>query len=303
MPTSRLNPGILYALAAYGAWGVFPIFWKQLDAIPVAPLIAHRVVWSFVLLTSVVGISGRWRRLRPHLRDRRIVATYALAALLVGSNWMLFVGAVISGHVIDTSLGYFINPLLSVLLGVFVLGERPRRMQWVAITIAAVGVIYLTIIYGTPPWIALGLAVTFGLYGLIKKRAPLPSLEGLWLETTVLLPIALGFLIVSTTTGDATWTNLPVRGMVLLVATGVITVVPLLMFTSAARRIPLWMLGMFQYLTPTLTFTLGVFLYHEPFSTERFVGFCIVWVALVVFVIDVARGSGRGSLPVVVEAE
>ncbi len=277
-----MNNGLLYALGAYIMWGLFPIYWKWLQAVPALQVIGHRIVWSFVLLVVVIIATRQWTKFRSTL-TLRILGIYFVAGLLLSVNWLIYVWGVNAGHIVETSLGYFINPLLSVLLGMIFLGERLRPAQWVAIGLAAFGVIYLTLTYGSLPWIALSLAFTFGFYGLVKKVAPLGSLYGLTLETGLMFLPALGYLIFAESTGQAAFGHIGNVSVLLLVGAGVVTTIPLLMFASAARRIPLTMVGVMQYIAPTLQFLIGVLIYKEPFSTSRLIGFSLVWTALIFF--------------------
>jgi chloramphenicol-sensitive protein RarD len=278
-----MNKGILYGLAAYGLWGLLPVYWKWLHAVPAPELLSHRIVWSCVALLAVIFFMRRWPTFRAAAFQPRVLRVYFLAAVLIGVNWLTYVWAVNGGHIVETSLGYFINPLLSVLMGVFFLRERLRAWQWVACGLAAAGVLYLTVAYGALPWIALTLAGTFGVYGLVKKLAPLGSLEGLTLETAILFLPALGYLLFVESGGQAAFLHTGFLTDILLMGAGLATTIPLLLFASGVQRIPLSVIGLLQYIAPTLQFLLGVFLYGEPFPQERFIGFTIVWAALVLF--------------------
>lgn len=278
-----MNQGILYALGAYITWGVFPAYWKLLHGIPALQLLSHRIIWSFIILLAFVLITRQWKLFQTVISHRRILLIYFAAAVLIGLNWLTYVWAVNAGYIVETSLGYFINPLFNVLLGVFVLRERLRRFQWLPVILAAVGVTYLTLVYGRLPWIALTLAISFGIYGLVKKTAPLGSLHGLTLETGILFLPALGWLIYSETTGAGAFLHAGTGPDLLMVGAGLVTTVPLLMFASAAQRIPLSLLGIIQYIAPTLQFMLGVLVFKEPFSHNQLIGFSIVWAALILF--------------------
>ncbi|MEJ5241537.1 MAG: EamA family transporter RarD [Anaerolineales bacterium] len=275
--------GFLYALGAYTIWGIFPIYWKALHQVSAVELIGHRILWSFLTLLGVLTVSGQVRTFWSYLSQPRIRRYYLIAALLIGVNWLVYVWGVNSDQIVETSLGYFINPLLSVLLGVLILRERLRPFQWFPVGLAAVGVIYLTLIYGRVPWIALILAFTFALYGLVKKLAPLNSLHGLSLETAILFLPALAYLLYQEFKGSAAFLHTPPNITLLLLGTGLVTTVPLLMFASAAQRIPLSAVGLMQYIAPTLQFLIGVFVYHEPFDRSRLIGFALVWIALALF--------------------
>lgn len=277
-----MNKGILYALGAYIMWGLFPIYWKWLHDVQATQVIGHRISWSFLLLAIVVIATGQWKKFRTSLTPR-VLGIYLVAGLLLSANWLIYVWGVNAGHVVETSLGYFINPLLSVLLGVIFLKERLRPAQWLPIGLATLGVLYLTWTYGSLPWIALSLAFTFGFYGLVKKTAPLGSLYGLTLETGLVFLPALGYLLFAEGSGQGAFGHTGILTLLLLVGAGPITTIPLLMFASAARRIPLTMVGIMQYIAPTLQFLLGVLVYKEAFTTTSLVGFSLVWLALIVF--------------------
>lgn len=280
-----MKKGLLYAFGAYGLWGFFPLYWKMLQHVPALQLLGHRIGWSFLLLLAVIFISKQWTDFRANL-NRRTFLIYTVAALLIGVNWLTYVWAVNAGHIVETSLGYFINPLLNVLLGVVFLRERLRPVQWIPIGLAAAGVIYLTLIFGKLPWIALILAFTFGLYGLVKKIAPLGSLYGLTLETGILFLPALAYLAFANSNGTGAFTHNGLASDLLMIGAGVVTTIPLLMFASAARQIPLTIIGLLQYIAPTLQFLLGVLVYKEPFDQTRLIGFGIVWLALIIFWVE-----------------
>ena len=261
------HKGILYALGAYFIWGLFPIYWKLIKHVPAIQLIGHRIAWSFILLAAVLFAKRKWPELRASVSNLKIIRIYFIAAVLVGANWFIYVWAVNSGYIVEASLGYFINPLLSVFLGLVFLRERPRLFQWIAIGLAAVGVLYLTVDYGHLPWTSLGLAFTFGFYGLVKKIAPLSPLNGLTLETGILFLPALFFLAYQDWVGQGAFLHTGLISDLLMAGAGFITTIPLLMFVSAARRIPLTMVGILHYITPTCQFLLGVLVYGEAFST------------------------------------
>ena len=291
--------GILYALGAYLAWGFFPIYWKWLDNVPAIQLFGHRILWSFILLAVILFISRRWSDFRAKLSPK-IVRIYLAAALLLAVNWLTYVWAINAGFIIETSLGYFINPLLSVLLGVLFFRERLRPLQWIPILLAAAGVIYLTVSYGSLPWIALTLAVTWGFYGLVKKAAPLGSLYGVTLETAILFLPALTFLVFADLTGAGQFLHAGIGTDLLLAGAGLVTTIPLLMFAKAARRIPLSTIGILQYISPTIQFIIGFAVYHEPFTLARLIGFGIVWLALILFWVE-SHFAQRSVTPPVTE--
>lgn len=277
--------GIVHALSAYILWGFFPVYWKWLQHVPAMQLFCHRIVWSFLSLGVVIGFSHRRATLRQ-FSQRQVRRTYTTAALLIGANWLVYVWAVNAGFIVEASLGYFINPLLSIALGVVAFRERLRPGQWVAVGLAGVGVVYLTVAYGRVPWIALTLAFCFALYGMVKKRAPLGALEGLVLETGLLFLPALAYLLIAERVGQGAFLHGGLRSDLLLIGAGPVTALPLLMFSAAAQRIPLSLVGILQYIAPTLQFLLGVLVYREPFPPARRVGFGIVWLALVIFMVD-----------------
>jgi len=272
-------------VGAYGLWGLLPIYWKQLQQVPALEIIAHRIVWSLVFAFGVVVFKKRLTVMLQTIRKPRMVLIYGAAAGVLTVNWTTYVWGVNAGYVVETSLGYFINPLVSVLLGVLFFRERLRPGQWAAIGLAVAGVAYLTIRHGSLPWIALVLAFSFGTYGLIKKRAPLGALEGLSLELFILFVPALLYLIYLEAEGVGTFGHAGLSS-ILLVLGGIVTATPLLMFAGAARRIPLSMVGILQYIAPTLQFSIGVWVYGEEFSTVRLTGFCFIWAALVVYTLE-----------------
>jgi chloramphenicol-sensitive protein RarD len=282
----RMKKGIFYGIGAYLLWGVFPIYWKWLVAVPATQLIAHRIIWSFILLAIIVLATRQWRAFRTAVLRRRVILIYLASGILLAINWLTYVWAVNAGFIVETSLGYFINPLLSVLLGVLFLREKLRPWQWVLIGLAAIGVTYVAISYGQFPWIALTLAFTFGIYGYVKKAAPLGSLYGLTLETGLLFLPAAGFLLVMEMQGQGAFQQSGLINDMLMIGAGVVTTVPLLLFASAAQRIPLSTVGILQYITPTMQFLLGVLVYREPFNRSHLIGFCIVWLALILFWVE-----------------
>jgi chloramphenicol-sensitive protein RarD len=280
-----MKKGILYGIGAYAFWGFFPIYWKLLHHIPAIQLIGHRIIWSFLLLVVVILFTKQWTEFRATI-NAKVLRSYTIASLLIGVNWLLYVWAVNANFIVETSLGYFINPLISVLLGVVFFRERLRIAQWVPVILAALGVTYLTYIYGRLPYIALTLAFSFGLYGLVKKLSPLGSLYGLTIETGILFIPAIGYLLFVEATSTAAFLHTGAISDLLMIGAGLVTTVPLLMFASAARSIPLWVVGLLQYIAPTLQFLIGVFIYKEPFSQNQLIGFGIVWIALAIFLIE-----------------
>ncbi len=274
--------GTLYAIAAYLIWGLFPIYWKQLSDVPALQLIGHRIIWSFVFLAVILAVTRQSRQLLNAL-NAHVFRTYLVAAVLISINWFVYVWAITNGFIVEASLGYFINPLLSVLFGVVLFGEKLRLLQWIPIAMAAIGVAYLTFALGRLPWLALTLAVTFGLYGVVKKTAPLSSLFGLTVETGILFIPAATYLAYCEITGSGMFLHVPMVENLLMLGGGVITAVPLLLFASATTRVPLATIGVLQYLTPSLQFLIGVLIYLEPLPLPKVIGFGIVWTALLVF--------------------
>jgi chloramphenicol-sensitive protein RarD len=278
--------GITYALVAYGMWGLMPLYIKAVRHVPPLEVLAHRIVWSFGLLLGLL-LALRQLALLTLLRERpRIIWTFVASASALSLNWFVYIWAVSADRVVDASLGYFINPLLSVVLAVVVLKERLRRGQWVAIAVAGAGVVWLTVLAGQPPWIGLSLAVSFGLYGLLRKTAALDSLAGLMLETTLLLPVAVGYLVWVSWRGHGSWGSGGIELRALLIAAGPITAAPLLSFAAGARRIPLSLVGLLQYLGPTLQLALGVLVFKEPFQSSKLAGFALIWVALALYSLE-----------------
>lgn len=280
-----MTRGFWLGAAAYSIWGLFPIYWKLVAAVPAGQVLAHRIVWSCVAL----GVIFVWRRVRMPALTMRTVLLYLAAAVLIGINWYLYVWAVGHDFVVETSLGYYITPLVNVLLGVAVLGERLRPAKWTAVALAAVGVSILTWAYGSPPRVALGLAASFGTYGLVKKTAPLPPLEGLVLETALLALPALAYLVAADRAGSGAFLHGPTATDVFLIGGGLVTIVPLLLFASAVRVVPLSTMGLLQFLSPTIQLVLALAVYHEPFGRSRVAGFVAVWVALVLFAVEETR--------------
>ena len=267
-------------------WGLFPIYWKLLESVPAAEILAHRIVWSLAFVALLLVLQKDWRWLKDVRHNRRTLLTYSLAAILLSINWFTYIWAVNAGYVVEASLGYFINPLVNFLLGVIFFKEKLRGGQVAAMVLAVLGVVYLTISFGALPWISLVLAFSFGMYGLIKKTAPLESMHGFGLETAVLFLPALGFLLYRGATGVGAFMQNGTAVTLLLFLAGPVTSIPLLLFGFAARRIPLSMLGFIQYIAPTLQFLLGVFVYHEPFPLSNLVGFSIIWLALLIYSIE-----------------
>ena len=275
-----------YVGLSYALWGFFPIYWKALAGLSSLQLICHRIVWSFVLLAVLVARSAELHTVWQSILSPRIVAIYAVAAVAIATNWLIFVWAVGVSQIVQISLGYFINPLLSVVLGMIVFHERLRPLQWLSVALAASGVVYLTLALGAVPWIALSLAATFGTYSLMKKVAPLSPVHGLAFETGILFVPAALYLIVEAAAGRGAFMHSGTLRNLLMLGSGPVTTVPLLMFAAGVRHIPLSLVGMLQYINPTMQITIGVMLYREPFTRAQFVGFGLVWSALALFAIE-----------------
>jgi chloramphenicol-sensitive protein RarD len=286
-----MRRGLIYGTLAYALWGLFPLFFKRLQHVASLEVVLHRMVWSLAFVLVLLAVLGRWAWLRE-LRQRPVLLPiFAASSTLLACNWLTYIWAVNNGHVLDASLGYFILPLVNVALGFLFLHERPRPTQWLAFGIAAAGVLWLALLTGHVPWIALVLALSFGFYGLIRKLAPLGALEGMSLETLLLAPVALLVLLWGSQSGhmpahdSGTW--------LLFALSGPVTAIPLLLFSAGARRIPLSTMGVLQYLTPTILLFLGTLLYGEPFAGPRLAGFALIWTALLVYTADGWRNRAR----------
>ena len=284
--------GVASAVAAFLMWGLFPLYWKQLSAVPALEVVAHRTAWGFASVAVWVTLRGRWKDAAAVGARRRTLLLLAAGALLIGVNWLLYIWAVTHGHVMEASLGYYINPLVNVLLGIAVLGERLDRAQGIAVALAGIGVAVLTLGYGRFPWISLALASTFGLYGLVRKTVAADAVTGLLWETAILAPAAVGYLVFLGGRGLGAFAAQP-RATALLVLGGVVTAVPLALFAFGARALPLSTLGFIQYLSPSLQFLLAVFLYGEPFTAAHAVTFACIWSALALLTWDVRRRLRR----------
>lgn len=294
MPESRR--GVLYGVIAYSIWGLFPLYWPLLKPAGAVEILAHRMVWSLAVVVVILAVLRHWSWFRS--LTRRQLTLLTIAAITIGSNWGTYIYAVNSGHIIESALGYFINPLVSVLFGVIVFRERLRPLKWAAVGLGGLAVLVLTLDYGRPPWIALVLAITFGAYGLFKKAAQVGSVESLTIETLVLLVPALTYLIVIEGNGTAAFGHQGVGHALLMATTGIVTAIPLMCFNGAAIRVPLSTIGLLQYITPTMQFLCGVLVAREVMPPSRWVGFAIVWLALCVFTWDslrTARASRHGD--------
>ncbi|MFI0821395.1 EamA family transporter RarD [Streptomyces sp. NPDC021098] len=285
--------GLVYGFAAYGLWGLAPLYWPLLQPAGAVEILAHRMVWSLVIVGLVLLVLRRRSWIRPLLREPRRLGLVAVAATAISVNWGLYIWGVNSGHVVETALGYFINPLVSIGFGVLLLRERLRPAQWAAVGVGVVAVVVLSIGYGKLPWIALTLAFSFATYGLVKKRIGLDGLESLAAETAVQFLPAFGFLLFLQARGDSTFGSGGIGHSALLVSCGLITAVPLILFGAAAVRLPLSTIGMLQYLTPTSQFILGLVVFHESMPPERWAGFALVWLALALLTWDALRAGRR----------
>jgi chloramphenicol-sensitive protein RarD len=290
---SELRRGLVYGASAYGLWGLLPLYWPLLEPAGTIELLAQRIVWSLIIVAVLLRCTGGYGGLISVLRNRRQRALLAAAAGLITVNWGVYIYGVNSGHVVETSLGYFINPLLTILLGVVALGEKLRRAQWVAVGIGALAVVVIAVDYGRPPWIALTLAVSFGLYGFCKKKANVGAVDSLAVEATVqFLPAVIALAVIGAQ-GELAFGHHGAGNAALIAGTGVITVIPLLFFAAGTRRLPLSVLGLLQYLAPVLQFGMGVFVRHESVPFAEYVGFCLVWIALIVLSVDGLRHQQR----------
>jgi chloramphenicol-sensitive protein RarD len=287
--------GVALGTVAYGLWGLFPLYWSLLASAGALETLAHRMIWSLVVVAVVLVGTRRVRSFIAVLRNRRQFGLLALAAVLISVNWGGYIWGVTHGHVVETALGYFVGPLVSVLLGVFLLGEGLRRAQWVAVGLGVVAIAVLVVGYGQVPWIALLLACSFATYGLVKKLAGVGAVESIAVETGVTLLPALAYVVFLEASGTGTFVSLGLGHTLLLVGGGLVTTVPLLAFAAAAVRVPLSTIGLLQYMTPSLQFLFGVLVFHEQMPPERWLGFGIVWLALVVLTIDGTRGRAPAT--------
>jgi chloramphenicol-sensitive protein RarD len=291
-----MNRGIASVVIAYTLWGVYPLYFRLLGAIPSFEMLMHRVVWSLVVLGAIWCARRRGRWLLDVARSPRMLGLYATSSVLIGLNWYFYIYATQNGHVLDSSLGSFITPLFSILVARIVLGERPRPVQWTAVAIAAIGVLWMSVSAGRVPWISLGLATTFSAYSLAKKTAPLGAIQGLTLETAILAPLALAVLGTLHARDADAWAVADTGIRWLIVASGPLTTLPMLLFAFGARRIPMTTLGVLQYLSPTMQFVLGALIFHEPFTHAALVGYASIWTALALYAVEGvlnARRAGR----------
>lgn len=288
--------GAVLAVATYLIWGGIPAYFKAVEHVPPLEVLSHRVVWSVLYLAVLIALLRRGANLLAVLADRRLVGTMVVSSLLVSGNWLIFIWAVVNERVLETSLGYFINPLVSVVLGVAFLGERLRFLQWVAVGLAVAAVANLVVTYGELPWVALSLAFLFGFYGLVRKMAPVDAFTGLFVETLLICPVALAFLVYLAATGAGAFGAIDRGTDGLLLAAGIVTVVPLVSFVGAAKRLRLSTIGFFQYIAPTGQFLLAVFAWNEPFTLAYGVTFSLIWLALAIYSLDTAFSHRRSAM-------
>ncbi|MDN3608744.1 EamA family transporter RarD [Vibrio ostreicida] len=287
----RAKQGILLAIGAYTMWGIAPIYFKLVSDVSPMEILSHRVIWSFVFLAALLQLGSRWNKVREVISSKKKMLFLVVTSVIIAANWLIFIWAVNTNHMLDASLGYYINPLINVVIGMVFLGERLRKMQWFAVTLAACGVMVQLVIFGSVPIVAIALALSFGLYGLLRKKISLDAQTGLFIETLLLLPVAAIYLLWF---ADSSTSNLALNDLqlnVLLIAAGVVTTLPLLCFTSAATRLKLSTLGFFQYIGPSLMFLLAVLVYDEAFTIDKAVTFACIWGALLIFSVDGFRAS------------
>ncbi len=291
----RSNTGVLFALSAFAFWGITPLYYRPIDHIGAGEILAHRILWTVVLIPILLIVLRRFGSFGAALKSRRTVGLLCLSGAMIVGNWFIFVWAVTHGQVLETSLGYFINPLFSIFLGVLFLGERLRPAQQLALVLAAVGVMYLVIDHGSLPWVAIALPLLFGLYGLIRKHVNVDPLSGLWIETLTVVPFALVYVAYLFSNGEAHFGGGHAQDTTLLLLGGPVTIFPLTMFAAAARRIDLSTLGFTQYVAPSLTFLLAIFFFHEGFGRTQLITFSFIWVSLAIFALDGLRFNRVGA--------
>lgn len=283
MTASETRAGLAFGVGAYVFWGVVAIYFRFVRSVAPLEILAHRIVWSVVVLVLIVAISRRWMLLHGAVRVPRSLGLLFVSSILIAVNWLVFIYAVTTDHLVDASLGYFLNPLVNVLLGFLVLHEKLRRIEWVSVGIAAVGVTWLIAGAGVFPWISLVLAITFALYGLTRKVAGVTSIEALTIETAILLPVAGAYLVYRAAQGTLAFAHTSTALDLLLIAAGPLTAIPLLLFASAVRRLRLATVGLLQYISPTIQFVLAVAIFREPFGKERLIAFAIIWTAIAIY--------------------
>jgi len=287
-----MNSGIISAILAYLLWGLFPLYFRLLQSVPALELVAHRIFWSFLLLLLVLTLTRSWKAFHREFSNLRTILFHVASSLMIGCNWLIYVWAINSNRVVESSMGYFLNPLLTIVLGVLIFKEKLRPIQWFSVFLAGVGIAILSIVHAAVPWVALSLAITFGLYGLLKKLAPIQATFGLLLETSLLILPAIGYLAYGTHIGQSAWVTASISTQIFLIGTGSVTMIPLFLFAKAAASIPLSQLGFLQYLTPTMQFLLGIFLYHESFPLAMQISFTCIWIALALNWIPLRKRHG-----------
>lgn len=286
MIKSDKHLGMLAAIGCYSFWGVIPAFYQWLDEVSPMEILAHRIVWAVVFLAALILVQRRWDEFVAVLKKPGLIGTLLLTSVLVSINWLLFIWAVMNERILETSLGYFLNPLFNIFLGMLFLSERLRKGQLIALVLAVAGVLIQLLVFGSLPWVALVLALSFGGYGLLRKRTEVDSVLGLFVETLILLPLALGYVIWLWKSQELQFGAIGLGTDLLLIAGGLVTTVPLLLFTTAARRLPLSMMGFLQYLSPSISFVLAVVVYHEPVGQAQWVTFGLIWLALLIFTLE-----------------
>ncbi|ELU8564665.1 EamA family transporter RarD [Vibrio parahaemolyticus] len=289
----RARQGVLLAVGAYTMWGIAPMYFKSIAQVSPLEILSHRVIWSFFLLAALLHFGRHWRSVYHIATDKKKIAYLLSSSILIGGNWLIFIWAVNSNHMLDASLGYYINPLINVLLGMVFLGERLRKLQWFAVVLAGCGVLVQLIVFGSVPIVAMALAMSFGFYGLLRKKVAVDAQTGLFVETLILLPAAAVYLLFIASSPTANMIENPSQLNTLLIAAGVVTTLPLLCFTGAATRLKLSTLGFFQYIGPSLMFLLAVLIYGETFTMDKAITFAFIWGALVVFSFDGLRNNRR----------
>ncbi|MCF1426934.1 MAG: EamA family transporter RarD [Shewanella sp.] len=293
MENTEHRKGVILALCAYSMWGFAPLYFKLLDQVSATEILLHRIIWSFVFMLMLMLFAGNFKKVREVLKRPNQLGILCVTSVLIAGNWLLFIWAVNNDHMLDASLGYYINPLFNVMLGMLFLGERLRKLQWVAVSLAAMGVLTQIISFGSVPIVSIGLATSFGLYALLRKKVNIDAQSGLLLETALLVPLAIGYIIWMPQDASANMLTNSCDMNLLLMAAGIVTSVPLLCFASAAIRIPLTILGFFQYIGPSIMFLLAILLFGEPFNMEKSVTFGFIWLALIAFTADMVYKGRR----------
>lgn len=296
MEKDQASQGALCAIAAYTLWGIAPVYFKQLMQVPAYEILTHRVIWSFLLLLCLLSALRFWPKVRDMLRQPRYLLLLTLSSGIIGLNWLVYIWAVNNNHLLDASLGYYINPLFNIVLAMLFLGERFRPVQWLAVALATCGVLIQLVVFGRLPWVALVLAISFGLYGLIRKKVPVDPVTGLMLETLVLLPLAVMYLFLMADSATSTLSTNALDTNLWLISAGIVTTAPLLLFAAAAKRLRLSTLGFFQYIGPSLMFLLAVLLYDEPFSQDKIITFGLIWLSLLIYSWDGLQQRRRQAL-------